>query len=92
MDQRKRPLASRTSEIIKPPAFPVAGHHLLQQLGTALSRSRGYALKNIDLARIMGRSKSTTSYWFGVFAQPHLVSFFCLLGTTLYWGMTAWLS
>lgn len=41
--------------------------------------ARGYSLSNLALARIMGASKSTASFWIGVYAQPHLVSWICLL-------------
>ena len=80
MNERKRPLVKgAASEIVHPPAFPIPGNKIFEGCGAAVSATRGYALDNRDFARIMGRSKSTTSHWFGVFSQPHLVAFFCLL-------------
>jgi len=79
MNERKLPLPQSASEIVRPPAFPTSGNQIFERIGTAVSASRGYNLENIDFARLIGRSESTTSHWFGVSSQPHLVSFFCLL-------------
>lgn len=67
------------SGFIQPPAYPIAGNKLFERIGAAVGASRGYSLSNIEFARLMGRSESTASHWFGVYPQPHLVSFFCLL-------------
>lgn len=79
MNERKRPLVRGASELVHPPAFPIPGNSLFERIGAAVSASRGYTLENRDFARLIGRSKSTTSHWFGAFSQPHLVSCFCLL-------------
>ena len=78
MNERKRHMLN-TSQIIRPPAFPIPGNKLFERIGSAVSASRGYALENRHFARMMDRSTSTTSHWFGAFSQPHLVCFFCLL-------------
>ena len=79
MKERKHPLVKHAIEMVQPPAFPTAGNKIFERIGTAVSASRGYPLDNLDFARLIGRPQSTTSYWFGVSPQPHLVSFFCLL-------------
>ncbi len=79
MNERKRRYPQSTSELVRPPAFPIPGNNIFERLGTAVSASRGYPLENIQFARLIGRSESTTSHWFGVSSQPHLVSCFCLL-------------
>lgn len=68
----------QSSEIIHLPAFPMAGNKLFSNIGAAVGASRGY-VKNAALARIMGSSESTASYWFGDSNQPHLVALFSLL-------------
>jgi hypothetical protein len=78
MKKRKSSLAG-ASVIVSPPAFPTPGNRIFDRIGTALSASRGYPLRNIDLARLIGQSESTTSHWFGIGPQPHVVSCFCLL-------------
>lgn len=78
MNERKRSSA-RTSELLRPPAFPVPGNKIFERIGSAVSACRGYPIQNKDFAKLIGRSKSTTSHWFGVSPQPHLVSCFCLL-------------
>lgn len=79
MNERKSQFPQSASEIIHPPAFPTPGNSIFERIGTAVSASRGYTLENIDFARLIGRSESTTSHWFGVSSQPHVVSCFCLL-------------
>lgn len=78
MRRRKRSLAAGTG-LVSPPAFPTPGNRIFNRIGTALSASRGYPLRNIDLASLIGQSESTTSHWFGIGPQPHVVSCFCLL-------------
>jgi hypothetical protein len=66
--------------LLPPPAFPLAGNELFQRVGAAVVAARGYGLKQKELARLMGRSETTTSAWFGgVSPQPHLIAWFCLL-------------
>jgi len=79
MNERKRPMLRVTSELVHPPAFHIPGNRIFERIGAAVSEARGYLLGNQAFARLIGRSESTTSHWFGVFPQPHLVSFFCLL-------------
>ena len=79
MRKQKCHVSNLASEIIRPPAFPMAGNKLFERIGAAVGASRGYSLTNIELARLIGRSESTASSWFGVYSQPHLVSWLCLL-------------
>ncbi len=77
---KKKPIGLKANSIvIQPPAFPLAGNKLLERAGAAVGASRGYPLRNVELARLMGRSESTTSFWLGVYPHPHLVAYFCLL-------------
>jgi hypothetical protein len=79
MKKQKKLPETRSSEIVETPAFPIPGNKLFERIGAAVAAARGYPFTNIEFARIIGRSESTTSNWFGVSPQPHLVSFFCLL-------------
>lgn len=79
MNERKRPLVQTVPELVRPPAFPFPGNKIFERIGAAVSAARGYSLENAGFARLIGKSESTTSHWFGVFNQPHLVSCFCLL-------------
>lgn len=79
MKNQKGPGTGAVAELIRPPAYPIHGNALFQRVGAAVSAARGYPLGNVGFARLMGRSPSTTSSWFGVSPQPHLVSFLCLL-------------
>jgi hypothetical protein len=79
MKKQKRCVKISSPEIIHPPAFPIPGNKLFEKVGAAVGKSRGYSPSNVEFARLIGRSQSTTSNWFGVSPQPHLVSFFCLL-------------
>jgi hypothetical protein len=65
--------------IIQLPAVPIAGNKIFERIGAAVGNSRGYSLTSADFATIMGRPESTTSSWFTVYTQPHLVSCFVLL-------------
>jgi hypothetical protein len=69
----------RSNEIIQLPAFPVPGNKIFENIAAAVTASRGYLLKNQDLAKLMGQLPSTTSYWLSASSQPHLISLFCLL-------------
>ena len=81
LEDMKKQTSRKTcdSELIHPPAFPVPGNKLFEHVGAAVGASRGYSLGNLAFARLIGRSESTTSFWFGVSSQPHLVSWLCLL-------------
>lgn len=65
--------------LLKLPAYPIAGRKLFERLGAAITDSFGYPVRMADLARLIGKSESTISHWFGLFDQPHLVSYFSLL-------------
>jgi hypothetical protein len=76
---KKQAHAKTDDRILRPPAFPMAGNRILEKAAASIGASRGYLLHNIDVAQIVGRSKSTTSFWLGVYDHPHLVSLICLL-------------
>jgi hypothetical protein len=61
------------------PAYPIPGNRIFEAVGAAVTNARGYPLSNLDFARLMRIAPSTSSYWFGVSPQPHLVAFLCLL-------------
>lgn len=79
MKRRTRSSEQTSKDIIKSPAFPLAGYKLFERLGVAVAASRGYSLSNVELARLMGQAASTAHYWFNVSPGPHVVSCFCLL-------------
>lgn len=71
--------AQNEKGVLKAPAFQYPGNKILEKIAASVGNSRGYLLKNIDVAQIIGKSESTTSFWLGAFEHPHIVALFSLL-------------
>ena len=67
------------SELITAPAYPFTARELFGNLRGLLSEARREPMSYDRLAKIVGKSKSTTHHWFELFAHPHVLAFMCLL-------------
>jgi hypothetical protein len=74
---RRKP--SATPDILIPPAYPLTGCQLFQDLRRRLAKEYQEPMYFKRLARMMGRSESTTYTWFEFYRHPHVLGFMCLL-------------
>jgi hypothetical protein len=68
-----------SSEIIKPPACPFSAQDLYKHFRARLAGESGEELTFRRLGQIIGKSKSTAHFWFGVSTQPQVIAWLCLL-------------
>lgn len=79
MNQAKRTVARAKSEFIRMPAYPFTARHLFGALRQTLAGERQIPMTTKRIAQLLGRSASTTHFWFEVYSHPQVLSFMALL-------------
>jgi len=67
------------NRIVLPPAYPFTGVELLRDLLKRLSGEFKRAPGLAELAQMMGRSKSTTHFWFSEYHHPQIIGLMTML-------------
>ncbi|HUD46084.1 MAG TPA: hypothetical protein VMR33_04600, partial [Candidatus Baltobacteraceae bacterium] len=61
------------------PSYPFSARDIFGDLRSRLAAEHRRPLSFERLAKMLGRSKSTTYNWFDIFHHPHVLGFLCLL-------------
>jgi len=61
------------------PGYPFSARDIFGDLRSRLAAEHRHAMSFERLAKMLGRSKSTTYNWFDIFHHPHVLGFLCLL-------------
>jgi hypothetical protein len=67
------------NEFIVPPAYPFSGGQLLDDLRSRLAKEHGYRFGIEELGQMVGKSKSSTYFWFSLCRHSSLLGFMALL-------------
>jgi len=79
MNDQIRRFVETAQGIAKTPAYPFSARELLHDLRAELQANQDTLLTYHRLARIIGRSVSTTHYWLAIFLHPQVLGFMTLL-------------
>ena len=61
------------------PGYPFSARDIFGDLRSRLAAEHRRPMSFERLAKMLGRSKSTTYNWFDIFHHPHVLGFLCLL-------------
>jgi hypothetical protein len=76
---KKNAIRSREINIVRPPAYPIAGPQLFKRMRAALTETFGAEPSFEDLGKLTTMPRSTTQSWFQIYDHPQIRFFLCLL-------------